>query len=320
MRLLFVTSTRVGDAVLSTGILGHLLAEHPDARVSVACGPAAAALFAALPGLERVIVVEKRPLAGHWLRLWLACAPRLWDLVVDLRASALAYLVPARSRRVFRRAPPGVHRVRALAALLGLDADPPAPRVWLNGAHRAQAARLIPGDGPVIALGPTANWPAKVWPAERFADLFRRLSAAGGPVPGARAAVFGAPGEEWMAAPLVQALDPARRIDLVGRLDLLAAAACLARAALFVGNDSGLMHLAAATGAPTLGLFGPSRPEEYAPWGPRAAWVRTEASFEDLTGPGFDHRRTDSLMRSLGIETVEAAARALLAGTRGAAA
>jgi ADP-heptose:LPS heptosyltransferase len=62
-------------------------------------------------------------------------------------------------------------------------------------------------------------------------------------------------------------------IDLCGRLSLPEAAACLQRCALFVGNDSGLMHLAAAAGSPTLGLFGPSRADEYAPAGRCTAFV-----------------------------------------------
>ena len=68
-----------------------------------------------------------------------------------------------------------------------------------------------------------------------------------------------------MAAPVLAALPDA--IDLAGRLTLPEAAACLARCRLFVGNDSGLMHLAAAAGAATLGLFGPTPASEYAPSG-----------------------------------------------------
>ena len=56
MKVLFVTSTRIGDAILSTGLLEHLRAEHPDLEVTIACGPAAAPLFEALPGLRRIIV------------------------------------------------------------------------------------------------------------------------------------------------------------------------------------------------------------------------------------------------------------------------
>jgi ADP-heptose:LPS heptosyltransferase len=116
------------------------------------------------------------------------------------------------------------------------------------------------------------------------------------------------------ANPLLRAIPRERRIDLVGRIDLLTAAACLARARLFVGNDSGLMHMAAAMGTPTLGLFGPSKTALYAPWGPHAAFVRTPESFEELTGASdYDHRTTGSLMGGLAVDTVESAARALIA-------
>ena len=112
---------------------------------------------------------------------------------------------------------------------------------------------------------------------------------------------------------MLDAVPPDRRIDLVGTEDLLTLAACLERAAIYVGNDSGLMHLAAASGVPTLGLFGPSREVHYAPWGERAAFVRTPLSYEELVGgTGYDYRSQDSLMTSLATETVERAALELL--------
>ena len=86
----------------------------------------------------------------------------------------------------------------------------------------------------------------------------------------------------------------------------------LARAALFVGNDSGLMHMAAAAGAPTVGVFGPSRAEHYAPWGPRAEAVRTPEPYEALFPPGYDRRTTGSLMTSLAVAPVLAACRRVL--------
>src|ERR1700741_5204525 len=86
MRILFVTSNRIGDAVLSTGLIGALLDRHADARFTLACGPAAAGLFAAMPRLERLVVMPKRRLSAHWLQLWLAAIGTAWDLVVDLRS------------------------------------------------------------------------------------------------------------------------------------------------------------------------------------------------------------------------------------------
>ena len=253
MRILFVTSNRLGDAVLSTGLLDHLIRTHPDARITVACGPVAEGVFARMPNRERTIVLDKLPYRLHWLPLWASTVGTLWDLVVDIRGSTIAWMVPTRRRAVMRRRPG--HKIAQLAAVLGLD-PPPLPVAWTAPEDRARAAALLPAGRPIIGLGPTANWPPKVWPAERFAALFHALER--GPLPGAVPVVFAGPGEaeRAMAEPLLAALPDA--IDLVGRLSLPEVAACLARCALFVGNDSGLMHLAAAAGAPTLGLFGPT--------------------------------------------------------------
>src|SRR5436305_10544597 len=103
MHILFVTATRIGDAVLSTGLLSHLIERYPQARLTVAAGPVAAPLFEAVPRLERLIVIRKERLRLHWLRLYAAVAARRWDLVLDLRGSALAWLLRAGERRVMAK-------------------------------------------------------------------------------------------------------------------------------------------------------------------------------------------------------------------------
>ncbi len=268
MRILFVTSNRLGDAVLSTGLLDHLRLTHPDARFTIACGPAAEGVFLRMPNRDRTIVLDKRRYRLHWPNLWLEAIRTRWDLVVDIRGSALAWMVSAQRRAVMRRR--SGHKVAQLAAVLGID-PPPLPVAWTAPQDRARAAALLPANRPVVALVPTANWSPKVWPSERFVTLFRMLVA--GALPGAVPAVFAGPGdtERATAAPVLAALPGA--VDLVGRLSLPEVAACLARSTLFVGNDSGLMHLAAAAGAPTLGLFGPTDAAEYAPSGLRARAV-----------------------------------------------
>ena len=298
MRILFVTATRIGDAVLSTALLGHLLRTHPEARITLACGPAAAGVFARMPGLERLIVLEKRPLSLHWPRLWAQVAFTRWDLVVDLRASALAWMVPARRRAVGKGGRRPGHRLTHIGEVLGLS-PPPLPVAWTAPEDEARAAELLPG-GPWLVLGPTANWIEKVWPAERFIAAAAALTGPGGALGGARVAVLGGPGaaERAMALPVLSALPGA--VDLVGRLSLPEAAAVLRRAALFLGNDSGLMHLAAAAGAPVIGLFGQSDAREYGPAGPRAVAVSAD---------GEPFRTT---MSALPVERVATAAERLL--------
>ncbi len=80
MDILFVTATRIGDAVLSTGLLSYLVDRFPGARLTIAAGPIAAPLFEAVPRLERLIIVEKRrwactgcrstPPSGHAVGTW----------------------------------------------------------------------------------------------------------------------------------------------------------------------------------------------------------------------------------------------------------
>jgi heptosyltransferase-3 len=276
MRILFVTSNRLGDAVLSTGLLDHLIRAYPEARFTVVCGPVAAGLFARMPRLERIIALDKRQMGAHWLPLWASVATTWWDLVVDIRGSALSWLVPTWRRAVMRRSIG--HKTEQLAAILHLK-PPPLPVVWTAAEDRARAAALLPEGRPVIALAPTANWLPKIWPVDRFAAAFHALSGGN-----AVAVVIAGPGatERASAAPLLAALPGS--IDLVGCLSLPEIAACLARVSLFVGNDSGLMHLAAAAGAPTIGLFGPTNAGEYGPAGPNAkAVISGSGRMEDIT-------------------------------------
>ena len=319
MRILFVTATRIGDAVLSTGLLDYLTDRHPTARLTIAAGPVAAPLFEAVPQLERLEVIEKLRWSAHWLPFYAAVATRRWDLVVDLRGSALAWLLRAGERRVMAKGDAREHRVRQLGRLFGLD-PPPSPRLWTAPRHDSAATALLPAGPPVLAIGPAANWRGKEWRAERFATLAQRLTAADGLLPGARVAVLAAAPERHQAEPVLAALPAHRQIDLVGKVDLLTAAAVLRCCALFIGNDTGLMHIAAASGTPTLGLFGPSPSDQYAPWGERAALVRSTDPPEAMFGPGFDHRTTDTLMDGLSVDAAEAAARRLWRSVASAAA
>lgn len=308
MRILFVTASRIGDAVLSTGLLAHLAERYPQARFTVACGAPAAPLFAPAPFVETVIPMVKRKRAGHWRDLWAQTCTTWWSLVVDLRGSAIGYLLPARRRFVLKSSWAPKHRLYHLSSALGLD-QAFAPILWNDAAQTARARELLPDGPPILALGPTANWGGKQWPAERFAQTALRLVNDNG----GRVAVFGAANERSSVQALFDALPPERTVDLIGQADLPTIHACLKRSWLYLGNDSGLMHMAAAAGIPTLGLFGPSSEVFYGPFGPRTASVRGPRSFEGIChAPDYDYRSHQCLMLDLTVDRVVQAATALL--------
>jgi ADP-heptose:LPS heptosyltransferase len=314
--ILFITSTRIGDAVLSSGLIRKLADEAPNARFTVVAGPLAAPLFEHVPNLDALIVMEKRKFGGHWWALWSRVRRRQWGLVVDLRGSLISAFLNRKRRAVNRRAPgTEAHKVIEAARLLQLQDDPPAPFLFVDDATRARAAELTAGAGPILALGPAANWVGKVWPVERFAQIANRLLAADGPLAGGRLMLLGGPDDVRSLEELRRVVPKERLIDLVGQVDLLTAHACLAHARLFVGNDSGLMHLAAAAGTPTLGLFGPSDERLYAPWGPKARALRGPRAFEQFKAVDPNLNQTIRHMSDLPVAAVVQAATALLTET-----
>jgi lipopolysaccharide export system permease protein len=277
VNILFITANRLGDAVLSTGILGVLIDRYPGAQITVACGPLPAPLFNEIPQVVRLIEMVKQPYHRHWLSLWWQSFTTRWDLVVDLRNSVVSRLVRSRSRKVFTGLKPRQHMVEGLASLVTADPKDAAPRLWLNSGSLEEVATALPRQVPLLALAPGAHGFGKRWPSERYAELALRLLAPDGVMAGGKLAVLGGTNERPQADPVIAAVTAAftadRVIDLVGRTDPLLAAAWLARADLYVGNDSGLTHLAAAAGAPTLALFGPGLPARYRPWGHAATYL-----------------------------------------------
>ncbi len=318
MNVLFVSSTRVGDAILSTGLLERILTDHPDARITVACGPAAAPLFERVPNLQRIIVLDKMLFSLHWLRLWLLCIGTFWDLIIDLRNAPVTYLLLHKKRKGMAKSREAERRVEMITRVLDLP-EVAAPKLWTGEEEEQAAKQLIPDGSPVLAVGPTANWRAKTWRSEYFGELIAELTGDKGILPGARVAIFGRDDERPMVLRLIDALPEDRCVDLVGRLDLLTVHACLKRCDFYVGNDSGLMHLAAASGLPTLGLFGPTQEALYAPWGEHTGIVRTKVPFEEIFPSDFDHRTSESLMDSLTVEMAATGARDLWARCQGAA-
>ncbi len=278
-KVLFVSSNRIGDCVISSGVIREIARQIPGAEITVACGRPPAPFFRSAPGVERVIVLDKKKAAGHWFDLWRQVVGTRWAMVIDIRGSALSYLIRADRRVIYnRRWETGLPKVEMVSRLMGA-ATPLEPELFIDDWARIEAAAVIdpalataPGltiAPPILALAPIAHQPGKSWPAERWGELVELLKAEPR-FAGWRFMPVGGPGDRPPATPALEAAGPLA-IDFVGKGDILASAAAIDRADLFVGNDSGLMHVAAAAGKPTLGLFGPTEWWLYGPRGPRTA-------------------------------------------------
>ena len=131
---------------------------------------------------------------------------------------------------------------------------------------------MFPTQSPIVALAPGAVGPGKKWPTENYAELAKALAQ-----DGATVWILGGPLEKELAADIIRHAGNGIR-DLTGN-DLRDAIIALKGADLAVTNDSGLMHISAAVGTPTIGIFGPTDPQLWGPLNPLAAVIEPERPF-----------------------------------------
>lgn len=283
-RILLITLSNIGDAVLTTPVLAALHAKYPQAVMDIVTDARASELFTHCPWRGDIFLKQKQLGWRGTLALVKQLRARRYDLVVDLRTDGLTLLLRAR-RRLTRRhgKPAGRHAVERHFGVIRereqLDAIPPV-QVWLSDSAREAARQQLAGlpGRHWLALGPGARWEGKCWPAQQFSTLATQLQ------PQFDAIILLGSTADRDSCAQIEANLTLPCINLAGKTNLLQATAVLQQVRLFVGNDSGLGHLAAATGTPTVTVFGPGDPHRYHPWHPQARWVQsTTGSVADVT-------------------------------------
>jgi lipopolysaccharide heptosyltransferase II len=293
-RILFITLSNIGDLVMTTPLLEALHMSFPEHLIDIVADARSSDLLRACPYRGRLLHKDKRADLRTNAALIMDLRETAYDVAVDLRTAFLTFLIRCGQRGLKRRGtslgPLAVHHhFTALRAILGTAVEIPAACIWLDTPAQARALELLkpqPAER-LLVLAPGANWPGKVWPLQRFADLVERLSDSFD-----RAVVVGSAQERALGETLAKhSAIPVT--NLAGSTDLLEVAAVIAHACAFVGNDSGLGHIAAALQVPTLTVFGPGQPDRYRPWGTRAAIVL--APNEDL--PALDAQTVATALR-----------------------
>lgn len=250
----------LGDCVLTTPALALLKQYRPDLRVAIVVEPRFRAVFEGNPDVEQMLEPRARAIFAWRPRLTL-------NLHGGARSMALTAASASRLRAGFahhRYSFLYSHRIPRAQDILGEERKIhtvehlASAMFWLGAPRRdIPRARLFaaeqPPSGPYAVLHPFASTPAKTWPARRFLAVAAELKRSLGlePVflagPGDDSSVF-AGFEVWNSAPLARVKS------------------LMAGAQLFVGNDSGPAHMAAAFGVPVVALFGDSDPLIWGPW------------------------------------------------------
>jgi ADP-heptose:LPS heptosyltransferase len=253
MANLFILPSLLGDTILTTGGIDH----YNDEPAVIITASKSAGIFEDLPHLERLIILDKKPWKKHWFDIWRETRKTSWNRVFDLKGSATSFLLKAKKRYIWTHTDDREHKIHQISRVFGSETPLP-PTIWTS---KEREARFKP-KRPTLAVAPVPGWRGKQWPIENFIELLQKFCKT---YPEAQVAVFAAPHEKSLALPLLEALPKDQCVDTIGG-PLIDSAAFIKSCRLFIGNDSGLMHLSSAIRTPTIALFGPSNEKIYGPW------------------------------------------------------
>jgi ADP-heptose:LPS heptosyltransferase len=306
MKILFIGNTRLGDAILSTSILNYYSGSH--ITITIVCSPLTKNIYKNFPNVKDIIAVNKKKRGKHWLEIYSLLESVCWDLVIDLRNSILSRLIRKKNILRIGKVNPYKHRVESLCKLINTN-EVISPRVPVNNKAKQEALRIISDKDlvqPILALAPVTNWQRKNWPLENFELLINSLMKKSKDENSFKSViVLGSEKEKDQCDYLIDKLSNINIKNLCGYCEITVIYALLKHCRLFVGNDSGLMHLAAAANINTLGLFGPSKEINYRPWGNKSYFLRTESNYDDLVNvKGYNRHHNSSLMKTLTVEKV----------------
>jgi heptosyltransferase I len=325
MEILLIRLRMIGDVVFTTPAIRAIRRRFPDARLTYLVEHAASPVVDGNPHLDDVMAIPLTSGIGRIVDDWhigRELRRRRFDLVIDFhggpRGSWLSWLTRAPQRIGYtvvgrswmyteaivrpRQLRPrhSVENQWDLLTALGIsDPDPARDAVEMaadSAATRAVDARLaaagIDADSELIVMHVSAGNPFRRWPTDRFATVAARLISAdsrrvvvltSGPSEAGAADAVGVTARSALPAAL------ASRVARCGEFDLAELRALVDRAALFIGGDSGPMHIAGTTRTPVVGLYGPTLPVRSAPW--RDPSIPSEAvELSDLSCRPCDQR------------------------------
>ncbi len=315
MRLLVVKLADIGDVLTATPTLRALRTSFPASHITMLVAPGSGAVLSGLPYLDDIILFDTFRYDRPWDALRPQSLVAAWEFFRSLRAGrydtvlilhhlttrwgSLKYAALAlgsgAERRLgldngrgwfFTRWAPDYgfgaeHEVEYwldVAALMGAHTDDRRLEIAVADADRQWAAeqlatgRLPGGEGRVIIVHPGSGGfiPSRRWPAARFAQVADTLAERYA----ALIVLVGGP-EEAALAEAVAGQMQTKPLNLAGKTTIKQLAALLTRCALFVGGDSGVMHIAVAAGAPVVALFGPTNEKAWGPYTPEGSGLRS---------------------------------------------
>ncbi len=296
MKILVISSNLIGDTILSTGVIRFFNKKNPGAKFTFVIGPSAEPIFKNFKSVEKIITVSKKKFNMHWFEIIYNCYGTKWDIIVDFRSSLIAYFLTHNKKFIFKKKSNKNH-VLQLCDYFRFDCS--ELFIETNNEEEQIVTQNISDDFNYFVIFPGGNWKPKIWSVENYNSLLKKILSQNKNI---KFILVGSKIEEKIYFnEITKNIDSKYILNLFGS-SLTQTAAYMKKSKIFIGNDSGLSHIASASKLKSIILFGPTNDKIYGPFDKNSQVVRTSESYDYFKRISID--KTKSYMGSISVEKI----------------
>ena len=274
MKILFICSNLIGDTILSSGAINHIINQNQEAKLTFVVGPTAAPLLKNYKNIENIIIFKKRKLNLHWLDIFQKTCSIQWDIIVDFRSSALSLLLKNNKKYIFKKLH-SIHHIQQLNSSFGFECSNLLIPTSDDEANKVN--NHLDNSFKHVVIFPGCNWTPKLWSAENYNETMKLLIDKYDKI---KFIIVGSLKEKnKFYNLLIKDIKEDLIIDLFGH-NLTLTSAYMKKSDVFIGNDSGLMHLAVASKLRVISLFGPTNDLVYGHHDDKNIVIRTKENYD----------------------------------------
>ncbi|MDC6484722.1 glycosyltransferase family 9 protein [Methylophilaceae bacterium] len=273
-KILFITLSNIGDVILTTPTLESLHFKFPNATFDIVGDKRSKLLFKYCPYMNNFY--EKDKDAGWYgvLLLIKRLREKKYDLAVDLRSDGILYFVKARNKifKASNRSSLRMHSVEKhfLSLKTVVENNPPLTNIWLSDYEKELATKILSKYNHSLTIGVGANFEGKIWDVSKYIELAKLLKNFFDVI-----ILVGDKNDITISKEFISGYN-GKIINCCGHYNLLETTAIIKKSDFFIGNDSGLGHIASAVKTKSFTIFGVGQPYRYRPWNNEAFWVQDE--------------------------------------------
>tara|TARA_Y100000590_G_C15484340_1_gene925222 strand:- start:206 stop:985 length:780 start_codon:yes stop_codon:yes gene_type:complete len=249
-----------------------------------------------MTNLDNIIIIKKKKLNLHWIDIYKKCFFNKWDIVIDFRTSLISYLLLHKKKYIFKKNNQD-HHLTQLSNFFGFNCK--NLKIYNSNKEIEEVNQKLVKKIKYIVICPGGNWKPKIWSSENYNTLIKRIKKDYNHV---KFILVGSKKEEVQYyRDVVKDIKNEDIINLMNQ-SITLTSAYMKKSNLFIGNDSGLMHLSVSSNLTTIGLFGPTNDKIYGHRGKNYFVIRTRENYEDLKKNIFDESK--SFMDSIEVNDI----------------